>query len=76
MTGTVVRVSSWLLLVPRLSYRLQAEIWIRPAREAIASTCKYYILYLLILITGLVVVTEHNVWPLDWNVAVTFLSWP
>ncbi len=75
MTGTVVQVFSWLLLVLGLSYMLQAEIWIRLVKDAMANTHKYYTLYLLILITGLVVVTEHNRWSLGWNVAITFFGW-
>jgi hypothetical protein len=54
---------------------LQAETWVRLARDAMANTHKYYTLYLLILITGLVVVTEHNRWSLDWNVVITFFGW-
>ena len=75
MTNTVVQVFSWLLLILGLSYMFQAEIWIRLAKDAMANTHKYYTLYLLILITGLVVVTEHNRWALDWNVVITFFGW-
>lgn len=75
MTSTVVPVFSWLLLILGLSYMLQAEIWIRLVKDAMANTHKYYTLYLLILITGLVVVTEHNRWSLDWNVVITFFGW-
>jgi hypothetical protein len=53
----------------------QAEIWIRLARDAMANTHKYYTLYLLLLITGLVIVTEHNRWSLDWNLVITFFGW-
>ena len=53
----------------------QAEVWIRLVKDAMANTHKYYTLYLLILITGLVVVTEHNSWSLDWNVVITFFGW-
>lgn len=75
MTNTVAQVFSWLLLILGLSYMFQAEIWIRLAKDAMANTHKYYTLYLLILITGLVVVNEHNRWALDWNVVITFFGW-
>ena len=75
MTSTVVQVFSWLLMVLGLSYMLQAEIWIRLVKDAMANTHKYFTLYLLILITGLVIVTEHNRWSLDWNVVITFSGW-
>ncbi len=75
MTETVTQVFSWLLLILGLSYLFQADIWIRLVKDAMANTHKYYTLYLLILITGLVVVTEHNVWSLEWNLAITFFGW-
>jgi hypothetical protein len=75
MTSTVVTVFSWLLLVLGLSYLFQADIWIRLSRDALANDHKYYTLYLLLLIVGLVVVTEHNKWTTDWNVAITVLGW-
>ena len=75
MTSTVVQVFSWLLMVLGLSYMFQAEIWIRLVKDAMANTHKYFTLYLLILITGLVIVTEHNRWSLDWNVVITFSGW-
>ena len=75
MTVTVAQVFSWLLLILGLSYMLQPEIWIRLVKDAMANTHKYYTLYLLILITGLVVVTEHNRWSLEWNVIITFSGW-
>jgi len=75
MTSTVVQVFSWLLLILGLSYMFQAEVWIRLVKDAMANTHKYYTLYLLILIAGLVVVTEHNRWSLDWNVVITFFGW-
>jgi hypothetical protein len=75
MTSTVIQVFSWLLFILGLSYMFQAEIWIRLFKDAMANTHKYYTLYLLILLTGLVVVTEHNRWSLDWNVFITFFGW-
>ena len=75
MTSTVVSVFSWLLLVVGLSCLFQADIWIRLSRDALANEHKYYTLYLLLLIVGLVVVTEHNKWTTDWNVAITVLGW-
>ena len=75
MAGTVVQVFSWLLLILGLSYMFQAEIWIRLIKDAMPNTHKYYTLYLLILITGLVVVTEHNRWSADWNVVITVFGW-
>lgn len=75
MTSTVIPVFSWLLLILGLSYMFQAEIWIRLVKDAMANTHEYYTLYLLILITGLVVVREHNRWSLDWNVVITFFGW-
>jgi hypothetical protein len=75
MTGTVTQVFSWLLLILGLSYMFQADIWIRLVKDAMANTHKYYTLYLLILITGLVVVTEHNVWSMKWNLAITLFGW-
>ena len=75
MASTVTQVFSWVLLTLGLSYMFQAEVWIRLVKDAMANTHKYYTLYLLILITGLVVVTEHNSWSLDWNVVITFFGW-
>lgn len=75
MTSTVVPVFSWLLLILGISYLLQAETWIRLSRDALANTHQYYTLYLLLLITGLVVVTEHNTWSTDWNIVITVMGW-
>ena len=75
MASTVIQVFSWLILILGLSYMFQAETWVRLARDAMANSYKYYTLYLLILITGLVVVTEHNRWSLDWNVVITCFGW-
>ena len=75
MTSTVVPVFSWLLLILGTSYMLQAETWIRLSKDALANAHKYYTLYLLLLITGLVVVTAHNKWSMDWNVTITFFGW-
>ncbi len=75
MTSSVIPVFSWLLLILGLSYLFQADIWIRLSRDALANDYKYYTLYLLLLIFGLVVVTEHNKWIMDWNVAITIFGW-
>ncbi|MGD2054832.1 MAG: hypothetical protein PVG45_12060 [Gammaproteobacteria bacterium] len=75
MSSTVVPVFSWLLLILGLSYLFQADIWIRLSRDALANDYKYYTLYLLLLIFGLVVVTEHNKWTMDWNIAITIFGW-
>jgi hypothetical protein len=75
MTNTIVPVFSWLLLILGLSYLFQATIWIRLSRDALANDYKYYTLYLLLLIFGLVVITEHNKWIMDWNVVITVFGW-
>jgi hypothetical protein len=75
MTSSVVPVVSWLLLILGLSYLFQADIWIRLSLDALANDYKYYTLYLLLLIFGLVVVTEHNKWTMDWNVVITVFGW-
>ena len=75
MANVVVPVFSWLLLILGVSYIVQAETWIRLSKDALANPHKYYTLYLLLLITGLVIVTEHNKWSMDWNVVITLLGW-
>jgi len=75
MTSTVVPVFSWLLLILGLSYMFQAKIWIRLSKDALTNAHKYYPLYLFLLIFGLVIIFEHNIWSLDWNVAITFFGW-
>lgn len=75
MTSTVVPVISWFLLILGISYMTQAENWIRLSKDALANTQKYYPLYLFLLIFGLVIINEHNIWSMDWNVAITIIGW-
>jgi hypothetical protein len=75
ITNLVVPVFSWLLLVLGLSYLFQADTWIRLSRDALANSHRYYTLFLLLLIVGLIVINGHNMWEMDWNVAITFIGW-
>ncbi|MGH8559844.1 MAG: hypothetical protein ACRESZ_20805 [Methylococcales bacterium] len=75
MNELTLNVFSWFILILGLSYLLQAENWIRLAGTLEDETYRFYPLSLLILVMGLVIVHTHNVWGLQWQVAVTLLGW-
>jgi hypothetical protein len=77
MTETTAVVISWFILFLGLSYLLQAHrwaIWIKEYAEQ-AGDMYLTLLFALFLLVGLVVVSTHNVWVLDWPVAITVFGW-
>jgi hypothetical protein len=77
MTETTAVVMSWFILFLGLSYLLQARRWATWIKEYGEQAGDLYLtlLFALFLLAGLVVVSTHNIWVLDWPVVITIFGW-
>lgn len=77
MVETVAVVMSWWFLLLGLSLLLQARRWATWIKEYAGQADDPYrtLLLALFLLVGLVVVSTHNIWVLDWPVVITVFGW-
>ena len=72
---TLHEVLSIFLLILALSYLLQARMWSRYGKKAIAEPEMLFVPALIILPLGLGIVAAHNVWVMGLPVVFTILGW-
>ncbi|MSO68452.1 MAG: hypothetical protein EXQ82_11830 [Pseudolabrys sp.] len=64
-----------ILLVVGISVLIDQKSIRAMAKEVIGSRALIYIFGILDLLLGLVLVTVHNVWVMDWRVIITLIGW-
>lgn len=75
MAETISTIVAFVLVVLGFSYFLQADRWTRVARYAIDSPHRFLITALVMIVFGLVIVINHNLWVLGWPVVTTIFGW-
>lgn len=77
MTELVAVVMSWWFLLLGFSLLLQARRWATWIKGYAGQADDPYrtLLMALFLLVGLVVIGTHNIWVLDWPVAITVFGW-
>ncbi len=64
-----------ILLVVGISVLIDQKSIRAMAKEVLGSRALIYIFGILDLLLGLVLVTVHNVWVMDWRVIITLIGW-
>ena len=75
MLITIKYVVSWLILILGMSYLLQGKMWIKYINSISEKEELFYPIAVLLLMAGLIILSVHNVWVLDWSVAITITGW-
>lgn len=76
MTVLVVqKLCAILFLVLGLSYVLNTDHWLKYAGTVLKNHVAMIPMALIMLITGLFIVLQHNVWIGDWPVIITVFGW-
>jgi hypothetical protein len=64
-----------ILFVVALSILIDQKSMRAMAKEALGSHALIYVFGVLDLLLGLVLVTVHNVWVMDWRLIITLIGW-
>ena len=77
MSETVTFVMSWFILVLGLSYILQKDAWKRVVEEFLSKEDIHTIIpmTMFMLVFGLAVVANHNIWEMSMRVVITIFGW-
>jgi uncharacterized protein YjeT (DUF2065 family) len=75
MTQIILTIVPLMILILGLSYLLQPGMWTRLVGDMIASPHQYAVWWLFMFLLGVAIIASHNVWVLDWPVAITLMGW-
>jgi uncharacterized protein YjeT (DUF2065 family) len=77
MSETVTFVMSWFVLVLGLSYTFQKEGWKKLFEEFLikGNIHKIIPMTLFMLVFGLAVIANHNIWEMSMRVVITIFGW-
>ncbi len=77
MTDTLTFVMSWFILILGLSYLLQREVWLKLIDAFLHEGSRHVVLPMMmfLLVFGLVVVINHNIWEVSARVVITIFGW-
>ena len=77
MTSTVSFVMSWFILILGLSYLLQKESWKKLVNDFFIKGDIHRIIpmNLFMLVFGLAVIANHNIWEMSWRAVITIFGW-
>ena len=75
MADTLSTIVMVVMLVLGVSYMLQPGQWVKVSRETIDSPHRFLTVAPLLLVFGLAIIINHNVWDLSWPVVVTVFGW-
>jgi uncharacterized protein YjeT (DUF2065 family) len=77
MTETVTFVMSWFVLALGLSYILQKDAWKRLVQDFLSKEDIHKIipLTMFMLVFGLAVIANHNIWEMSMRVVITIFGW-
>ena len=64
-----------ILLVVGISILIDEKSFRAMAKEVLGSRALIYLFGIIDLLLGLVLVTVHNVWVMDWRVIITLIGW-
>lgn len=75
MTDYVSNIVPVFMLILGLSYLIQARMWEQIAREFIETGSRNMIPALVMVVAGLTIIINHNIWIASWTVAITIFGW-
>ena len=75
MASVVAHVVSVVMFVLGVSYVVHAREWIRVSQEVIAAPHRFLMPALVMLATGVAIVSVHNNWVPAWTLAITLSGW-
>ena len=75
MTTGIEIVCGVVLLVFGLSYLINVRFWADSFKSLVNRPALVFPLLLPVLICGLLIVLNHNLWVADWRVLVTITGW-
>ena len=77
MSETVTFVMSWFVLVLGLSYTFQKEGWKKLVEEFLikGNIHKIIPMTMFMLVFGLAVIANHNIWEMSMRVVITIFGW-
>ncbi len=76
MTVLVVqKLCALLFLVLGLSYVLNTRHWVRYTDVVLKDRVALIPMSIIMLVVGLFIVLQHNVWINDWHVVITLFGW-
>lgn len=77
MTDTATFVMSWFILILGLSYLLQPGMWLGLVDGFFNESRRHIVLPMMmfLLVFGLAVIVNHNIWELNLRVVITIFGW-
>lgn len=75
VTHFLATVIGWYLVILSFLLFFRYDHILTVMKEIIAKPGEFFIIAVMTLILGLLLVTSHNIWVMDWPVVITLFSW-
>ena len=75
VTAFLATVIGWYLVILSILLFFRYKHILTVMKELISKPGEFFIIAVITLIMGLLLVTSHNIWVMDWPVVITIFSW-